>query len=336
MLVLAAPAGVAVSDCLVERGRLAARTVNAVSAAGSLVVSAPTVWGVPSLVRIDVALPGYLVQAASWEPRFYVADVALVGSTAVAAADTGLVTLDVSNPWNPRELAFMDIRLYADELAVDGELVFSFSNGAGGNISFDVIDVSDPEDPQQRGSLHWGRPGPPEPFKSAIDAFNGTVVMVDDDGLMILDVSDPRRPAEVARWQRHDARDAALLDGLVAVAVASWDDPEDAAVEVVDLADPAAPALVGSWPAPSATNAVTRYGDAVAVGTELDGLFLLDLGDPTHPTVLEHWNSHGIAVRNLAGAWPNLVAGHDDQGLTVLGRHPSCLPPRRPAGRADG
>ncbi|HSN55957.1 MAG TPA: hypothetical protein VLT32_14890 [Candidatus Sulfomarinibacteraceae bacterium] len=325
-----APGTTAASDCLVERGRVAARTVNSLAASGPLIVAMQRGnWGERPMVRVFTAGPRRLAEVGTWEPRRYVSDVALRGTTAIVAADGGLVSLDLSNPRHPQEVGFIDL-IDTEWLTIDGDLVYSVTTGAGGNGWFDVIDVSDPEDPQQRGELTWDRP---DPFKMAIDARAGTAVIVDSDGLLILDVSDPWRPEEVARWQRHGARDVALFDGFAAVAVTSWVDPDDVAVEIVDLSNPEAPALVGRWQAPSAVHTVAAFGERVVAGTELDGVFLLDLGSPASPTVAEHLGTEGVVVRHLAGAWPSLVAGHNEQGLTVLGLHRSCLPPRRPAGR---
>jgi hypothetical protein len=327
---LVAPGTTAASDCLVERGRLTASTVNAVSAAGPLVVSMQRGnWGERPMVRVFTAGPRSLAEVGTWEPRRAVTDVEVRGSAAIAAADGGLVALDLSNPAAPVEVDFIDL-VDSEHVAVDGGLAYVVTTGAGGNGWFDVVDVSDFADLEQRGELTWDRPEPP---KRAIDAAGPVVVIADDEGLLLVDVSDPWLPREAGRWTREGVRDVALVGNLAAVAVASFVDPDDVAVEVLDLTQPDQPTLLGAWQAPSAVNTVAAFGERVVAGTELDGVFLLDLGIPSSPAVLEHLGTGGVVVRHLAGAWPSLIAGHNEQGLTVLGLHPSCLPPRRPAGR---
>ena len=160
-----------------------------------------------------------------------------------------------------------------------------------------------------------------------------TVRVADIRPYGIIDVSNPWLPAEQGRWPREGVRDVALVGELAAVAITSWVNPGDIGMTLVDLSQPSSPTPVGVWLAPSAVLSVAEYGGGIVVGTETDGLFLLDIEDPANPTVVDHWREPGVRVQNLATAWPTIATSNVDVGLEILGRHRSCIPPRRPSSR---
>ncbi|MEE4271105.1 MAG: hypothetical protein V2I67_05505, partial [Thermoanaerobaculales bacterium] len=199
---------------------------------------------------------------------------------------------------------------------------------------FDIVDVSHPSNLEQRGSIYWDRPDPYW-LRSGLDAAGGIAVFTCYVGLVVVDVSDPWRPAERGVWTRNGSRDVALIDDLAAVAVTSWVDPDDVGVELVDVSDPDQPTSVGFWPAPSAVRSVAEYGGVLIAGTEEDGMFLLDISHRSQPAVLEQWTSPGLGVIHLGTAWPTLAFTDSESHAVVLGLHPSCLPPRQPSGRKN-
>jgi hypothetical protein len=324
--------GVAQEGCLVERGSRDVARIGPVAVSGRLIASVQRGnWETRPGVRVSVMTPSGINDAGRWEAAWIVEDVALDADTAIVAADFGLVSLDLSDPLHPRELDFIDVS-GAEHVAVDNGFAYSHSDGAGGNGWFDVVDVSDPSNMDQRGGLYWGRPDPYW-LRSGIDAAGGIVVFTCSVGLVVVDVSNPWRPAERGLWKRSGLRDVALVDGLAAVAVTSWTDPEDIGVELVELSNPDEPSPVGFWTAPSSVRSVAEYGGVVVVGTEADGLFLLNIDDPANPLVLEQWPLSDLRVRHLGTAWPTIAFTDRESRAVILGLDAACIPPRAPSGR---
>lgn len=336
-LVLAATTpGAAEEGCLVQRGSELVAHIGPIAASGRLVASLQRGnWDTRPGIRVSVMEPSGMVGAGRWEAIWYVHDIALNADTAIAAADNGLVSLDLSDPLYPLELDFIDL-LDADHLAIDGGVAYLTSDFYGGRNWFTVVDVSEPTDLREQGSLFWDLPYPLEPCWSmnAIDASDEIAVISLDCGLIIVDVSDPWQPAKRGEWYRFGVLDVALVDDLAAVAIdRSGGDPEDVGVEFVDLSNPDQPTSIGFWTAPSAVRSVAEYGGALIAGTESDGIFLLDIGDPTHPIVLEHWPAPELNVEHLATAWPTIALTDSESHAVVLSLDPSCMPPRTPSGR---
>jgi len=333
LLILTATApGVAEEGCLVGRGSELVSHIGPIAVSGRLVASLQRGhWDTRPGVRVTVMEASGTNSAGRWNAVWNVQDIALNADTAIVAADFGLVALDLSEPLYPLELDFVDL-LGADHLAVDSGFAYTAVDGSGGNGWFNVVDVSVPSNLEQHGQLYWDRP---EPYwgKTAIDASAGMVVMSCREGLLVIDATDPWRPVERGVWTRNGSRDVVLVNGLAAVAITSWIDPDDIGVKLIDLSDPGQPTSVGFWAAPSAVRSVAEYGGVIIAGTESDGIFLLDITDPTHPVVLEHRQTSDLSVEHLATAWPTIAFTNSESHAEVLGLAPSCLPPRQPSGR---
>lgn len=323
---------IAQDGCLIERGVRVMANIGPVAVSGRLVASIQHAsWDTRPAVRVTVMGPFGMVGAGQWDAAWGVEDIVLDAATAIAAADFGLVSLDLSDPLYPVELDFIDL-IGAGHLAVDNGFAYAAWDGVGGNGWFDIVEVFDPSDLQRRGKIYWSRP---EPYwgKTAIDASDGIVVMSCYAGVVVIDVSDPWRPTERGVWTRNGSRDLALVNDVAVVAITSWVDPDDIGVEFIDLSDPDLPVSIGFWTAPSAVQSVAEYGGAIVAGTEADGVFLLDIDDPSHPVVLDHWQAPGLSVEHLATAWPTVAFSDSARGTVALGLDPSCLPPRQSSGR---
>ncbi|MFB6131563.1 MAG: LVIVD repeat-containing protein [Salinigranum sp.] len=184
------------------------------------------------------------------------------GRTAFVAANTGYVTVDVSNPDRPRVLAERrDLLADRDggplrevwDAKVDGDslLVAGPANPRGGVHGVLLVDVSDPADPETRAFFETDYPVH-NCFLAGDRAY-----LTGDDGvrnpLVVVDVSDDD-PVEVGRWALADV-DAAwesVPPGLrtthdvwvrgETAFVSSW----DAGTWILEVSDPARPRAIGS------------------------------------------------------------------------------------------
>jgi hypothetical protein len=326
----AAP-GTADEGCLTKLGRTQTVNIIEVAVSGRLVTSLQRGgWDTRPTVRVAEVCPDGIIEVGSWTAVWNVADIGLEAATAFVTADGGLFALDLEDPADPSELSFIDL-VDSQHLALDAKRAFVATTGVGGNGWFDVVDIADPTAMKRAGGIYWPRPDPP---KYAVDARGDTVVIADQAGLLVLDVGDAASPVEVGRWHHAEARDVALVgDHHAVLTFAAWAHPGETGITVVDLSDPSDPTPVGTWAAPSEVLSVAEYGGAVAAGTQSDGVFLIDIGDPVDPRQIDHLFELGMAAQDLATAWPTIAASDVDFGTAVLGLHRSCQPPRRPSSR---
>lgn len=324
--------GHAEESCFVERGRTRMVNITKVAVSGRLVTSLQRGgWDTRPTVRVAEILPYGIIEVGSWKPVWNVADIGVEASTAYVTADGGLFALDLRDPAEPRELSFVDL-IDSQHLALASQRAFVATTGVGGTGWVDVVDVSDPTAMERIGGIYWPRPDPP---KYAIDARGDTVVIADENGILILDVSDVTTPVEIGRWSRAEARDVALVGDHHAVATfAAWAHPGEFGVTVIDLTNPSDPTPVGVWTAPSEVLSLAEYGGKVVAGTEADGVFLIDIEDPVNPRQVDHLQELGMGAEDLATAWPSIAATNVGFGTSVLGLRRSCQPPRRPSSRA--
>jgi hypothetical protein len=321
----------AAEGCFVERGRTQMVNITKVAVSGRLVTSVQRgSWDTRPTVRVAEIGSYGIIEVGNWKPVWNVADIALEAATAFVAADGGLFALDLTDPVNPIELSFIDLN-DSQHLAVDSGRAFIATTGVSGNGWFDVVDISDPSTTQRIGGIFWPRP---DLLKYAIDARGDTVVIADQNGLLVVNVNNAANPVEVGRWSHAEARDVALIgDHHAVVTFSAWAHPGEFGITVVDLSDPSDPTPVGSWTAPSEVLSVAEYGGAVVAGTESDGVFLIDIEDPVNPRRIDHFENIGLGPQDLATAWPSIAASNVDFGIGILGLHRSCQPPRRPSAR---
>jgi hypothetical protein len=147
--------------------------------------------------------------------------------------------------------------------------------------------------------------------------FVGTLAyLIRQDGLHIIDTSDPAHPVELGHYKRTGpgySNDVKLVDTAAGKRYALI---ADYPVDVVDVTTATAPVLVGQIPEQSHTLAVeTRDGKTYAYFGNYDATCpIYDVTDPTAPTKLG-----SFAAKTPAGLAPNLV--HDlsvDDGIAYL------------------
>ena len=316
--------------CLTTRGGILTANIGSAAVSGQLIATVQKGgWYTRPTIRITRLGEMGPVEVGQWRASWYVSDIHLASSTAIVAADGGLVSLGLSAPEAPAELDFIDL-MDAQHLAVDGGYAYVVTTGSGGNGWFDVIDATDPASLEQRGELYWEGP---DPAKYAIAADNGLVAIADAEGVLIIDVSDPWNPVETGRWPANEASGVALVGGFAVVTLAEWANPGELGITILDLSEPEGPVAVGSWPSPSTVTSVAAYGNEALIGTENDGVFLLDLKDPARPFATDQWNELGFSSDGLAAAWPTIAVSSRDFGLTIIGLDRSCIPPRHSSGR---
>lgn len=293
----------------------------AVDAGNKLLYVAAAWQGLLIYDLTDPAAPALLSQT---DVDFSANLVEVAGGIAYVVANAypnGCLNLyDITTPNGPAErgsVCWPSTSAYG--LGIDGDRAY-VSNGRDGIV---IIDVSDPDDPQQVGSYTESS----YMYDVAADGDTCYIAMP-FDGLRILDVSDPANPAPLALVG--DAAEDLALDGDT-VYVAAF----ESGLLAVDVSDPAAPTTRWSGMAGHPVDVVALAGDQLALAG--DGqLYLADITDPNAVVAqgAAHWPGGVWAVLAPPDGAPSrqprpaaapayLFAASEDSLWTLDLRHPT-------------
>jgi len=199
---------------------------------------------------------------------------------AIATLISLLVALNASAELD--EVGFLDFGT-AWHLAQVGDYVYvaAYENG------LKIIDVSDPENPEEVGS--WDDVGIRawDVFVSGDYAFIGAW----ESGLRIIDVSNPENPEEVGSCDIAGGAWGVWVDGDYAYVAA-----DESGVIIVDVADPGNPDEVASYNTPGESYDVFKVGDVAYVTDADNGICVLDVSDPLHPDLLCQYDTPNRAI----------------------------------------
>jgi len=192
-----------------------------------------------SLLVVNVSDPLAPQPAGSYSNAAAVSDMA-IWEDYLYLAGSGLSVLDISDPANPEPVRQYDLPGEAVAVEIDGGYAYvghrCIQSGdvcVGGALR--ILDVSDPTDPFEVGSL------PADPRTLAVE---GDRVYLADEArysLLIVDVSDRTAPVELGSWPNYFGWfGVAAADGYAYTST-------DLGMEVVDVADASDPQVVGAF-----------------------------------------------------------------------------------------
>ncbi len=238
----------------------------------------------------------------------------------------GVWSVDVSDPENPAELAFLDIE---DDrpltLVADGDV--AVATGMFGNIFF-ILDISDPAEPSMASQVEAADLN----LYSSVEVpslamSDQTLAIAHPRGLTLIDLSDPANPVERGghenpEWEGLEGApglgtdtqaevgegsvqldrsvDPGAFHDLVLVGEYAYVAAGDQGVLVFDVSDADAPTEVYRIGLIDRTYRLARHGDVVfALGVSADeddpqglpwtwSVDALDLGNPAEPEIVDH------------------------------------------------
>ncbi|WP_088510816.1 Ig-like domain-containing protein [Thaumasiovibrio subtropicus] len=185
--------------------------------------------GAAGLQVVDVTDRANPTIVGSYDTQGTAIDIKVVGNNAyIADGEQGLVIIDIADPTMPVLVGGLDTAGIAQDLVVD--LLYAYL--ALGNGGIEIIDISDPALPISRGVLaNIGQ-------VRGIALSTGTVVIVADQALKVVDASDVTAPTLQGSVNIGPVKDVVVRDNYAYVAAYST------GYKVVDISDPTAPNVV--------------------------------------------------------------------------------------------
>ena len=297
----------------------------------------------PRLAVLDVSDPAAptLVGQTEEFPRVVeghfqasVEDIVIRDSCAyVTVWNQGLWVIDISNPFEPRQVGFCEIQSQAAKVSVSGSYAYVATDHG-----LSVVDVSDPANPQE--VVYYM----PENYELAFsDVFvSGRYAYVTDyyAGLTVVDISDPANPRRVGFDASPVGAVGIAVSGSYAYVVTTFEcdgGMDYDGLRVYDMTDPTDPQEVGSHAARYIVQAnihvpIAVDGSCVCLAAWQGGLRILDVLDPAHPREVAAYE--GLEYANgVALSEPYLYVAGGAQGLFILTTvraspavHPTPLP----------
>jgi hypothetical protein len=260
-------------------------------------------------VEAGIPVPGFVEHAAHADSTLF-----------IAAWERGLRAVDVSDPGNPKDLAFLALDGSAEAIDVEGDLAVVV-----GRI-FKVVDVADPATPVVVGGIPGMTGG------RAVEVVGDLAYVSNaEDGLHIVDITTPSVPSEIgsldpggpAWWAWNDlavSGDTVFMSGF-------------GSIEVIDVSDPTHPVSVADIPGTVYSVAVFRSW--LLVGSPFD-LRIFDVRNASNPVELDPypttgWIHHvgmsesvawlGIQMPGEYNTWIEVVDVGNPFSPVFLGRH---------------
>ena len=284
-------------------------------------------------------------------------------SIVTGSTDNGIQIINITDPFAPAAVSS----------ASDGEEGFTELDGACGiattrigdsvyalvasedDDGIQIIDITDPSNPTAVAAMTDGEGGFTELDGAADittvkvdDSAYALVASEDDDGIQIIDITDPSSPTAVAALTDGEGG-FTELDGAAGITTVKVDDSayalvaseDDDGVQIIDITDPSNPAAVSSaiymeggfMELDGACGvAAARIGDSVyalVTGRSGDGVQIINITDPSSPVAVssvsdgkdgftELDGACGIAIANVGSITYALVASEDDDGVQII------------------
>ncbi|NQU05250.1 MAG: choice-of-anchor D domain-containing protein, partial [Calditrichaeota bacterium] len=185
------------------------------------------------------------------------------------------------------EVGYYDTHGNAYDVAVSRDYAY-VTDGSNGGLQ--IINVSDPENPDRTGSYNTGQ-------AKDIVVIGELVYLADyNRGFRIIDVSDRENPEQVGFTNEIRYAYGVHVVGNYAY-VGGWS--RRYGLFVVNISDPENPEVVGICDIPGRARGVTVYGDYAYVADYSEGLRIIDISDPEHPEEVGFYDTPGWALETL-------------------------------------
>lgn len=215
-----------------------------------------------------------------------------------------LKIVDFTEPATPVEVGSVILPEQLRDIVVNSNYIYV----ADWNSGLRIIDISDPAIPTEISSYQF------EGVASKIAVRGCYAYLADGINLRILDITDPANPSVILDY---DHSGNASTDVVVVVVDFAYILDYWGILSIVDISDPTAPVWLGQSNIGEAAQGLAIQGD-YAYGQSFygDGLQIINISDPTNPTLAgfdDKYTSYGLDV---SGAFAYIADGGD--GLWIV------------------
>lgn len=238
----------------------------------------------------------------------------------VACTEGGMVTVDVSDPQNPKQLAQIifdkpDAVGKTFDVAIQGSYAY-----VADHTGFHVVDITDPAAPVLKSSFTDFT----NPRHLAYDVMiedNYAYLCCEGDGLYIFDIRNPVAPVKVTQW-----KDAENNFGQFYQSARSGNYLYIAGgikgIVVLDVADVKDPKLVsnfvgeqGVW---GGAIGLVHVGSYCYIQDEFFNMHCIDVSDPAHPNETGSFNTEGHHSLGIWNDGSRVVLANSTYGIRIL------------------
>jgi PKD repeat protein len=221
---------------------------------------------------VDISDPTNPIRVGYTDPVGAPRDITVASGIAYIADEWGLETIDVSDPFHPSIMGFVETWEGFDNppdvtigIAVSGTVAYMAATAD----QLEIVDVSDPYSPTL--IVTYGK-GPPDCLDIAI--VGSRAYLACGREFHVVDVSAPTNPAGMGSCDTPTELSGVVVSDTIAYVAAG-----DGGVAAVDVSDPYGPTLVGAFNTPGLARQVDVAGNYVYVADGINGLLILELVD---------------------------------------------------------
>lgn len=240
------------------------------------------------------------IVASAYQHKFWKKQLHVLGEYLVTARGV-LTVVDVHDPEKPTivsEFRYND-NPRARQVALAGNLAVLLDAG-----KIWVVDLTDPKNPRNRGSVGVGKPGHCTRPGSAIVAGGKIACVVNNSRLTVFDLSNPDQPVargltdfaknEFSPRPRFQCTGAVMQGDRVYVSDYYY------GVFIIDVSNPDKPHEIGRAPAAGEVRDVYAWDGKVAMTDYNGGVFFIDASNPRKPAITRQFYM-GTIERTVTG-----------------------------------
>ena len=224
--------------------------------------------------------------------------------------------LDVSDIYNPTELASLNIGASVNSVVVKGDYAYLATDG--NNKELTTIDVSNPGSPSIVDTNDIG--GNANAFDVVVD--DTELYLVKGKYLYSFSLIDPAEPDYLDRINVDDkARELFLSENNVYIAT----EEDDAELQIVDVTNPANLNQIGEYDLPGNLKATDVYvlGNTAYISTQNNGggpeFFIFEISDPSDPVYIGDYNfNETIHSFGIVGPYALVGTNFLNEELSVI------------------
>ncbi len=229
------------------------------------------------------------------------------GKTVFVGTDNGTThSLDISDPAKPMLAGTWESLLTPSSLCIRSNLAFIAGWETDVFSTVEAVDFTDAAHPVLRHS--FDTPG----YAHGITTTDRNAFVADgDNGLIILDISDPTALRQVGHYPTRGPLTHIALNGMIAYLGL------EGGLIILDITDSAKPVRVGAWSTSNPIRDLAVQGTTVFVLEAGKGLEILDAREPGNPALLgsNGWVMDAVAL-DVQGDFVFLANG--TRGLQVI------------------